>query len=68
MNRSYFESFPEVDESEKNQAMLVAIHIAAQYPDNQFEDQLAIVATSEPNLTIRDAAIKSLKSAYNRVI
>jgi len=68
MDRSYFDSFPEVDENEKNQAMLVAIYIAAQFPDNQFEDQLAKVATSEPNLAIRDAAIKSLKSAYNRAI
>ncbi len=68
LNRSYFDSFPEVDEQEKIQAMLVAIHVAAQHPDPIFQIQLETIATSEPNLSVRDAAIKSLKSAYNKVI
>jgi hypothetical protein len=42
--------------------------MAAMLPDSQFENQLVKLASSEPNLMIRDAAIKSLKSAYDRVI
>jgi hypothetical protein len=64
LDRDFFTSYPEVDEQEKIQAILVAINMAAMLPDSQFENQLVKLASSEPNLMIRDAAIKSLKSAY----
>ena len=68
MDRQYLNAFPQVDEAEKNQAILVAIEVSSLLKQDRFETKLVSLAESDENLRIRDAAIKTLQSAYNRVI
>jgi len=68
MDRSYLSSFPAVDENEKTQAILVAIEASSLIASNRFETKLISLAESDESLKIRDAAMKTLQSAYNRVI
>ena len=68
MDRHYLDSFPHVDPTEKNQAILVAIEVASFLKNDRLENKLVTLAESDENLKIRDAAMKALKSAYNRVI
>ena len=68
LDRNYLNSFPEVDETEKTQAIMVAIEIASMIKTKSLEPKLVTLAESEENLKIRDAAMKTLLSAYNRVI
>jgi HEAT repeat protein len=68
MDRHYLNAFPQVDEAEKNQAILVAIEVSSLLKQDRFETKLVSLAKSDENLRIRDAAMKALQSAYNRVI
>ena len=68
MDRNYLNAFPQVDEAEKNQAILVAIEVSSLLKQDRFETKLVSLAKSDENLRIRDAAMKALQSAYNRVI
>ncbi len=68
MDRHYLNAFPQVDEAEKNQAILVAIEVSSILKQDRFETKLVSLAESDENLRIRDAAMKILQSAYNRVI
>ena len=68
LDRKYLSSFPQVDESEKKQAILVAIEASSLIKTQKFETILISLAESDENLQIRDAAMKSLKATYNRVI
>lgn len=68
MDRHYLSAFPQVDESEKNQAILIAIEVASFLKNDRLENKLISLAESDENLKIRDAAMKTLESAYNRVL
>ena len=68
LDREYLNAFPEVDEVEKDQAIMVAIKVSSQLKDDRFVAKLVGLAKSDVNLKIRDAALKTLQSAYNRVI
>ena len=68
MDRHYLSAFPQVDESEKNQAILIAIEVASFLKNDRLENKLISLAESDDNLKIRDAAMKTLESAYNRVL
>jgi HEAT repeat protein len=68
MDRNYLSAFPQVDESEKNQAILIAIEVASFLKNDRLENKLITLAESDENLKIRDAAMKTLESAYNRVL
>jgi HEAT repeat protein len=68
MDRKYLNSFPLVDEAEKTQAIMVAIEVSSFLKNERFETKLISLAESDENLRIRDAAMKTLQSAYNRVI
>ena len=68
MGRQYLNAFPQVDEAEKNQAILVAIEVSSLLKQDRFETKLVSLAKSDENLRIRNAAMKTLQSAYNRVI
>jgi len=68
MDRQYLNAFPQVDEAEKNQAILVAIEVSSLLKQDRFETKLVSLAKSDENLRIRNAAMKTLQSAYNRVI
>ena len=68
LDRNYLNAFPEVDEVEKNQALMIAIKVSSQLKDDRFVTNLVGLAKSDVNLKIRDAALKTLQSTYNRVI
>ena len=68
LDRQYLNAFPEVDEVEKDQAIMVAIKVSSRLKDDRFVTKLVGLAKSDINLKIRDAALKTLQSTYNRVI
>ena len=68
MDREYLSSFPQLDYKEVNNVLLIAIEASKMIRDNRFEFKLNILAESDENLKIRDAAIKALKNSYNKVI
>ena len=61
-------TFPELDYNEINKVILVAIETTALIKDSRFKSKLILLAESDENLTVRDAAIKTLKTSYDRVI
>ena len=68
LDREYLNAFPEVDEVEKDQAIMVAIKVSSRLKDDRFVTKLVGLAKSDVNLKIRDAALKTLQSTYNKVI
>jgi hypothetical protein len=68
LDRDYLDAFPEVDEAEKNQAIMVAIEIASMIKAKGLEPKLVTLAESDGNLKIRNAAMQTLESAYKRTI
>ncbi len=68
MDRKYLMTFPELDYNEINKVILVAIETSALIKDSRFKSKLIVLAESDENLTIRDAAMKTLKTSYDRVI
>ena len=68
LDRQYLNAFPEVDEVEKDQAIMVAIKVSSRLKDDRFITKLVGLAKSDVNLKIRDAALKTLQSTYNKVI
>ncbi len=65
LNRSFLDKFPSVDDWEKTQAIMVAIHISNQISDRKFIPKLKFLANNDQNMKIRDSAIKTLKNTYN---
>ena len=68
MEREYLETFPELDQNEVNKVMMTAIQASTIIKDEIFEEKLLDLARSDNNLTIRDAAIKTLQRTYDRMI
>ena len=68
MDRSYLTTFPELDPKEINKVILTAIETSSLIEDNRFEPRLVRLAESDESLKVRDAAIKTLKKSYNRII
>ena len=68
MEREYLETFPELDQNEVNKVMMTAIQASTIIKDAVFEEKLLDLARSDNNLTIRDAAIKTLQRTYDRMI
>ena len=68
MDRSYLTTFPELDPKEINKVILTAIETSSLIEDNRFEPRLVRLAESDDSLKVRDAAIKTLKKSYNRII
>ena len=68
MDREYLSSFPQLDYKEVNNVLLIAIETSKMVKDVRFESKLSILAESDENLKIRDAAMKTLKNSYNKVI
>ena len=68
MDRDYLMTFPELDNKEINKVLLTALETSSVIRDDRFEPRLAELATADENLTIRDAAIKTLKRSYDRII
>ena len=68
MDRSYLTTFPELDPKEVNKVILTAIETSSLMKYDRFEPKLVLLAESDENLKVRDAAIKMLKKSYNRII
>ena len=68
MDREYLMTFPELDYKEVNKVIMTAIETSSIVLDNRFEPRLVELARSDESLTVRDAAIKTLKKSYNRII
>ena len=68
MDRSYLATFPELDYNEITKVILTAIETSSIIKDTKFEPALSDLAKSDEDLTIRNAAIKTLKKNYNKVI
>jgi len=56
MDRNYLDSFPNIDEIEQVQAMMVAIQVAPFIQDLELKRSLEKLRDSESNLKIREAA------------
>ena len=65
LNRTYYENFKEVDSWETEKAILVAIQVSSQLADDKFKPNLITLATEDPNMKIRDTALKTLERVYN---
>ena len=68
MDREYLMTFPELDYKEINKVIMTAIETSSLVLDNRFEPRLVELARSDESLTVRDAAIKTLKKSYDRII
>ena len=68
MDREYLFSFPELDHKEVNKVLMIAIEASRMIQDKRFESKLVLLAEADENLKIRDAAMKTLKKSYNRII
>ncbi len=56
MDRNYLDSFPNIDEIEQVQAMMVAIQVSPFIQDLELKRSLEKLRESDPNLKIREAA------------
>ena len=56
LDRKYLNSFPNIDEKEKVQVMLVAISVAHFIQNQELKSRLEDISSSENNLKIREAA------------
>ena len=68
LQREYLDRFPNVDDWEKIQALLVAIHTTSILKSNDFIPYLLELAKNDINMKVRDSAIKTLNKTYNREI
>ena len=68
MDRDYLMTFPQLDYKEINKVIMTAIETSSLVVDNRFEPRLMELAKTDENLTRRDAAIKTLKRSYDRII
>ena len=64
LDREYLDQFKEVDEIEKKQVLMVAIRISSLLIDERFKPKLITLAETDIDLSIRDAAIKTLEKKY----
>jgi len=65
LDRSYYKNFKEIDSWETEKAILVAIQVSSQLGGEQFKLNLLTLAKEDPNMEIRNAALKTLESVYN---
>ena len=68
LDREYLGQFKEVDEIEKKQVLMVAIKISSLLIDERFKPKLITLAETDIDLSIRDAAIKTLEKKYKDTI
>ncbi len=65
LERSYFDNYKNVDDWEVVQAMMIAIKMTEKLIDDKFVPKLKYIAINDPNMKIRDSALKILKNTYN---
>ena len=64
LNRAYYNNFKEIDSWETEKAILVAIQLSSQLGGEQFKLNLLTLAKEDPNMEIRNAALKTLENVY----
>jgi HEAT repeat protein len=64
LNRAYYNNFKEIDSWETEKAILVAIQVSSQLGGQQFKLNLLTLAKEDPNMEIRNAALKTLENVY----
>ena len=64
LNRAYYNNFKEIDSWETEKAILVAIQVSSQLGSEQFKLNLLTLAKEDPNMEIRNAALKTLENVY----
>jgi len=64
LNRAYYNNFKEIDSWETEKAILVAIQVSSQLGGEQFKLNLLTLAKKDPNMEIRNAALKTLENVY----
>ena len=64
--RDYLKKFPQVDQWEQVQAILVAIHVSGILKSDEFIPYLETLALHDLNMKVRDSSIKTLKKVYNK--
>ena len=60
LDRKYLDSFPNIDEIEQVQVLMVVINIVPLLKDSDFKEPLAQLKNSDSNLKVREAARKAL--------
>ena len=65
LDRNYYKAYDNVDKWEQDKAIMTAVQISSQLKDPFFKKNLVSLATYDPNMNIRDTAIKILKNIYN---
>ena len=61
LDRNYYRQFPEVEQSEQDWAIRMAVEIAARLINPLFKENLESLSQSDPNLQVVNAAIIALK-------
>ena len=64
LDRSYYDSFPEVDDNEINSAVLIVLALVSETKDTIFEQNIRKLANSDKNLKIREFAMKIVGEYY----
>ena len=64
LDRQYYSQFKKVDSEEEVQAILIAMKAVSKIPEKKFIKNLLKLATLDPNMKIRDRAIKTLDQNY----
>ena len=64
LTRSYYKNFKEIDNWETEKAILVAIQVSSQLGGEEFKLNLLTLAKEDPNMKIRNAALKTLEIVY----
>ena len=60
LDRKYLDSFPNIDEIEQVQVLMVVINIVTLLNDSDFKDPLTQLKNNDSNLKVREAARKAL--------
>ena len=60
LDRKYLDSFPNIDEIEQVQVLMVVINIVPLLNDSDFKDPLTQLKNNDSNLKVREAARKAL--------
>ena len=65
LDREYLNKFKQVDLNEQKRVLMIAIRTASILFDKRFEDELNSLSKNDNDLSVRNAAIKTLENNYS---
>ena len=65
LDREYLSKFKQVDLNEQKRVLMIAIRTASILFDKRFEDELNSLSKNDNDLSVRNAAIKTLENNYS---